>query len=113
MLKSYKELTVWNRVIELVREVYKETSKLPTNEIYGLSSQMRRAAASIPFNIAEGQSRKNLKEFLQFLRVSCGYAAELETQTIIAADLFPRINFNKIRGLLDKVQKMLNIMIKN
>ncbi len=75
MLKSFKELTVWNRAIELVREIYKETSKLPANEIYGLSSQMRRAAVSIPSNIAEGQSRKNLKEFLQFLRVSYGSAA--------------------------------------
>lgn len=112
MLKSFKELIVWNRAIELVKEVYKETGKLPANEIYGLSSQMRRAAVSIPSNIAEGQSRKNLKEFLQFLRISYGSAAELETQIIISVDLFPKINFTRVSNLLDEVQKMLNAMIR-
>ena len=110
-IKSYKELKVWQKAIELVKEAYKATTQFPRNEIYGLSIQMRRAAVSIPSNIAEGQMRKNLKEYLQFLRVAYGSAAELETQTIIAKDLYPTINYNQLEALLLEVQKMLNVMI--
>lgn len=110
-IKSYKELKVWQKGIELVKRVYKITTQLPNNEIYGLSIQMRRAAVSIPSNIAEGQLRKNLKEYLQFLRIAYGSAAELETQLIISKDLYPKIDYNKLEELLLEVQKMLNVMI--
>lgn len=112
MLRDYKELLVWQRSIELVREVYKTTKMLPKDETYGISSQMRMAAVSIPSNIAEGQQRKSLKEFLQFLRISYGSAAELETQLIIAKEMYARINFSQAESLLKEVQKMLNSLIQ-
>ncbi len=111
-LKSYKELKVWQRSIELVKEVYEVTKKFPKSEVYGLSIQMRRAAVSIPSNIAEGYLRKNLKEYLQFLRVAYGSAAELETQIIITKDLYQNVDYQKAESLLEEVQKMLNAMIK-
>lgn len=111
MLNSFKELIVWQRGIELTEEIYKLTDKFPKHETYGLASQMRRAAVSIPSNIAEGQQRKNLKEFLQFLRISFGSAAELETQLIISRRLYPEVYTEKAESLLEEVQKMLNVMI--
>jgi four helix bundle protein len=110
-LKSYKELKVWQRSIELVKEIYKITEGFPKKEVYGLSIQMRRATVSIPSNIAEGYTRKNLKEYLQFLRISYSSSAELETQIIIAKELYGNINYNKAQSLLEEVQKMLNVMI--
>jgi|SRR3989338_8196877 len=112
MLKSYKELTVWQRGMELVVETYKITGSLPKNELYGLAAQMQRSAVSIPSNIAEGQQRKNLKEFLQFLRISFGSAAELETQLLIVKSLYKNITISKAESLLEEVQKMLNSMIR-
>ena len=110
-IASYKQLTVWQKAIELVKILYRVTDSLPKHELYCLSSQMRRAAISIPSNIAEGQQRKNLKEYLQFLRISYGSAAELETQIIIAKDLYPSTEFFAIESLLNEIQKMLNTII--
>ncbi len=112
MFKSHKDLIVWQKAIELVSTIYKTTSKFPKEEIYGLSQQMRRAAVSIPSNIAEGQHRKNVKEFLQFLRIAYGSGAELETQLIIAHNLYPKVELQKSGILLDEVQKMLFGLIK-
>ena len=111
-LKSYKELTVWQRSIELVKEIYKLTNEFPKSEVYGLAIQMRRAAMSIPSNIAEGYLRKSRKEFLQFLRIAYGSSAELETQLIIAKDLYANVNYQRADSLLEEVQKMLNGIIK-
>jgi len=111
MIKSYKELIVWQRSIELVKEIYITTSQLPKEELYGLSSQMRRSSVSISSNIAEGYQRKNRKEYLQFLRIAFGSGAELETQLIITTELFQNINFDKATNLLDETQKMLNVLI--
>lgn len=111
-LKSYKELIVWQKSIQLVKEVYKLTNEFPKNETYGLSNQMRRAAISIPSNIAEGYSRKNTKKYLQFLRISYGSGAELETQTIIAKDLYNKLDYETADLLLKEVMKMLNSMIQ-
>lgn len=111
-IKSFKELIVWQRSIELVKEIYKITSRFPESELYGLVSQMRRASVAIPSNIAEGKKRKTRKNFLQFLRIADGSAAELETQVIIAKDLYSRIDFSKAEQLLEEVQKMLITMIK-
>lgn len=112
MLTTYRELVVWQRAIELVKEIYMTTKFLPKDELYGLSSQMRRAAISIPSNIAEGQQRKSIKEFTQFLRISYGSAAELETQLIISRDIYSNINFSKSESLLKEVHKMLNAIIQ-
>lgn len=111
MIKSYKELTVWQRSIELVKEIYVITAELPKEELYGLSAQMRRAAISIPSNIAESQQRRSTKEFLRFLRISYGSGAELETQLIILKQLYPRIHCLVANSLLDEIQRMLNSLI--
>jgi len=111
-IKSYKELKVWQRSMELVKEIYKLTGQFPKNETYGLAIQMRRAAVSIPSNIAEGHLRKNLKEYLQFLRIAYSSSGELETQSLIAKDLYHRLNWHQIGSLLEEVQKMLNVMIR-
>jgi four helix bundle protein len=111
-IKSYKDLTVWQKSIELVKKIYKLTSDLPKSEVYGLSIQMRRAAISIPSNIAEGYLRKNLKEYLQFLRVAYSSSAELETQLILAKALYLNFNCRETESLLEEVQKMLSVIIK-
>ena len=86
-MKSHKELTVYQKSYQLCLDVYKLTKGFPKEEIYGLTSQMRRAAVSIPSNIAEGYNRKNRAEYLQFLRIAFGSLAELETQTALSVDL--------------------------
>jgi four helix bundle protein len=82
--RSYKDLEVWKLSITFVEDIYKITSKFPASENYGLTQQIRRAAVSIPSNIAEGQFRNSSKEFRQFLSIALGSSAELETQLIIA-----------------------------
>ena len=110
--QSYKQLTVWQKSINLVEGIYTLTSEFPNAEIYGLTSQMRRAAISIPSNIAEGQKRKDLPEYLQFLRIANGSAAELETQLIISKRLYPSLNYSNSELLLEEVQKMLTVLIR-
>ncbi|MBI4426041.1 MAG: four helix bundle protein [Candidatus Kerfeldbacteria bacterium] len=87
MVRSYKELRVWERSRRLVKLVYQITRGFPSDEQYGMVSQMRRSALSIPSNIAEGYVRSTKKEFRQFVAVARGSCAELETQTVIASDL--------------------------
>lgn len=109
---SYKDLIVWQKSMAVVKEVYSLTEKLPKIEQYSLSNQMRRAAVSIPSNIAEGYKRKGLGEYLYFLSVADGSAAELETQLYIVKDIYPSIETQRILLLLEEVQKMLMAMIK-
>lgn len=108
----YQQLTVWQKSIDLVEKVYKITKEFPKDETFGLSSQKRRAAVSIPSNIAEGSRRKGL-EGKQFLRISFGSASELETQLIISERLrYGNEGLRKeIQVLLLEVLKMLNKMI--
>ena len=112
MLQSYKELIVWQKSVDLVERIYILTAEFPKEEIYGLVSQMRRAAVSIPSNIAEGQRRKDIPEYLQFLRIADASSAELETQIIIAKRLYPKLDYSKVNSLLEEVQKMLNVMMR-
>jgi len=84
MINSYKDLDVWKKSIELVKKVYFTTKGFPKEEIYGLVNQMRRCAVSIPSNIAEGKTRQHINEYIQFLYISLGSCAELESQVIIA-----------------------------
>jgi four helix bundle protein len=86
-IRSFRDLRIWQKGIELVKEVYKITQYFPKEEQYGLSSQMRRAAVSVPSNVAEGFRRKYNKEHKQFLSIALGSCAELETQVIIAKEL--------------------------
>src|SRR3989338_7813851 len=114
-ISSYRDLIVWQRAIDLVTEVYKVTETFPMTERYGLVSQMRRCAVSIPSNIAEGSRRGTRKDFRQFLLIAFGSGAELETQVIVSKKLplGEHLNFAKTDSLLDEVMKMLNAMIHN
>lgn len=111
-INSYKDLIVWQKSIQLVYIIYSITSNFPQTEIYGLTSQMRRSAVSIPSNIAEGRQRSTKKDFAQFLRIAQGSVAELETQLVISKKLFPKYTYNEAENLLTEVQKMLAIMIQ-
>ena len=113
MIQSYKELIVWQKSMDLVVLVYILTEGFPKEELYGLTTQMRRAAVSIPSNIAEGKLRGSRKEFIQYLRIAYGSGGELETQIEIAKRL-PKtadLDFTKVDGLLSEVMKMLNGLI--
>jgi four helix bundle protein len=86
-IKNYTDLTVWQKAMDLVEEIYRLTKEFPREELYGLTSQMRRAAVSIPSNIAEGHGRGSDTEFHRFLRIAYGSLRELETQVLIAERL--------------------------
>ncbi|HZD30297.1 MAG TPA: four helix bundle protein [Candidatus Angelobacter sp.] len=86
-LSSYKDLVVWQKSVELVTEIYAATAKFPREESFGLTSQLRRCAVSVPSNIAEGQGRATKGEFIQFLGHARGSLFELETQVHIAGNL--------------------------
>lgn len=87
MVRNFKELLVWQKSMQLVTDVYRATETFPRREIYGLTSQIRRAAIFIPSNIAEGQSRSSTRDFRQFLCVSRGSNSELQTQLEISSRL--------------------------
>lgn len=87
MVSSYKDLKVWQRSIDLVKDVYLLTDSFPKSEIYGLTSQIRRASISVPSNIAEGAGKKSSKDYIRFLDISLGSLAELETQLIISVKI--------------------------
>ena len=83
-MKTHKDLDVWKKSVDFVTDVYQITNTFPNHELYGIVNQIRRAAVSIPSNIAEGAARKHKKEFVHYLHVALGSMAELETQLIIS-----------------------------
>ncbi len=109
---SYKQLRVWQNGIELVRQIYRLTSGFPKHELFGLSSQLQRAAVSVPANIAEGHTRGTTKEFLRFVMISHGSLAEIETMLIVANDLqyMNSQHFNQLSTLCDSTGKMLSAL---
>ncbi len=111
-LRSYKELIVWQRSIELTIEIYRLTGTFPKSEMFGICSQMRRASVSVPSNIAEGYSRRNRLEYSRFINIAYASAAELETQMIIAKKLGLALKqeFQKSESLLQEVLRMLNVL---
>ena len=113
MINDYEDLIVWQRSMDLVEEVYKLVKLLPNEENYGLASQMRRAAVSIPSNIAEGQSRHTSKEFLQFLSIANGSKSELKTQLKICVRLgyLSDEHIKTAAGLCDEINKMLYVLM--
>jgi four helix bundle protein len=115
MINSYKDLIVWQRSMELVVEIYKITEKFPKSELYGIVSQMRRSAVSIPSNIAEGRKRSTRKDFRQFLIIAYASASEIETQVEISKRLnFINIaEYKKTDSLLLEVMKMLGKMLSS
>jgi four helix bundle protein len=103
-MKDFKNLKVWQKGIKLVVDVYKTSKKFPQEELYGLTSQMRRSAISVPSNIAEGCGRNSDKDFNRFLEISLGSSFELETQIIIAHEL-EFLTKEEFFDLSDKVQE--------
>ena len=113
-IKSYKDLEVWKKSMVMVKEIYDNTKDFPIEEKFGLMSQMRRAAVSIPSNISEGFRRGHTRECPQFLRISLGSCGELETQVILAKDL-GFIKEEKEKHFLDSIDHisaMLTNLIK-
>jgi four helix bundle protein len=114
-IKSYKELVVWQKAMILVKEVYLVTGKFPKEEIYGLTSQLRRSVVTVVSNIAEGQARNSKGEFKQFLGISKGSLAETETLLLLSKDLdfITSIDYEKITRLTTEVAKLLNGLLKS
>lgn len=113
-IQSYKELIVWQKAMALVKTLYFSTDQFPKDELYGLTSQMQRAAVAIPSNIAEGYLRGHKKEYIQFLSIALASAAELETQILICKSIpkFTQIDFSIAESLITEVMKMLYVMIQ-
>src|ERR1700722_4011357 len=107
-MHNLKELKIWNKAIDLSVDVYKATANFPSDERFGLTSQSRRAAVSIPSNIAEGAGRNSKKEFNNFLGIANGSSYELQTQLIISnrLDLLNGDLLNDLLNQVDELQKM-------
>ena len=110
---GYRDLIVWQKSMNLVQRIYELTKQLPKEEIYALTSQMRRAAVSIPSNIAEGAGRYNTKDYVHFLRIARGSNNELETQLSICEQVgyFSRKEINDCFQLCDEITRMLNSLL--
>ena len=112
-MRSYKDLDAWKNAMQLVKEIYLLTKKFPKEELYALTSQTKRAAVSVPSNIAEGLGRQYKKDTLQFLHISRGSLYELETLLNIAVmvEIITEEEFNKIIPALEKALQVLNRFI--
>ncbi len=114
-IKSYKDLDVWKKAMALTNLIYDVTDNFPKSEIYGLANQMRRAAVSIPSNIAEGSIRGSKAEFSRFVSIARGSLAELETQIILADDRKYIINEyqENLGNLTDDIGRMLMRLLQS
>jgi len=115
MLKNYKELKVWQKSYELCLKIYKITAKFPNEERYGLTSQIRRSAVSIPSNIAEGYGRKTTLDYIRMLYISYGSVCELETQILLAGDLgfIEKGELGTAKKDIAEIERMLKALIKS
>ena len=111
-IKSYKDLIVWHKAMELVKQTYDIIASFPKEEKYALSDQMRRSVVSIPSNIAEGHERGTAKEYAHFLVIAKGSLAELMTQFEICKMLGYVENLQGIESLVEEISKMLNAILK-
>ena len=109
-MKTHKDLEVWKKSIDFVVRLYETTSKFPTSELYGINSQLRRAAVSIPTNIAEGAARIHRKELLHFTTISIGSASEIETLLIISRKL-NYLNEETFQTLNADLQSIFRLLI--
>ncbi len=114
-MRNFKDLKIWNRSIDLVDHVYDLVKDLPTDERFGLNTQIKRSVVSIPSNIAEGCSRKTEKEFSRFLEIALGSSFELETQLIITSrrNLLNESKISAVLNELNQIQKMLSAFYTN
>lgn len=112
-IKSFKQLFIWQKGVDIVKEVYRLSRDFPREELYGLTMQMRRAGISIPSNVAEGFKRNHNKEYRQFLHIALGSAAELETQLIVAQELgfLAEENLNGLLDKLDHLSRMISSLL--
>ena len=117
MMEPHKNLNVWNKSMDFVTEIYRSTSNFPQSEIYGLVSQMRRAAVSITSNIAEGYGRNTIGDLLHFLHMSLGSSNELDTQILVSFNLgyLTKEEYEQLDRMNDEINKMLRslIFVKN
>ncbi len=114
-IKTFKELLVWQKAFDLSLEIYRLTGGFPKHELFGLSAELRKTARSIVCNIAEGHARKRTLEYIHFLRISSGSAAELETQILLAKRL-GYFDENVAAGISDKlaeVERMLDALVRS
>lgn len=112
-IQSYKDLDVWKKSVALVTEIYQASSEFPKEEVYGLTSQIRRAAVSIPSNIAEGRGKRSTRDFIRFLNIAYGSLCEVETQLVIAANL-GLLALDKLDSLTtstSEIARMLNGLV--
>lgn len=109
-MASYRDLLAWQKAMELITQIYRVSQKFPSEELYGMVSQMRRAAVSIPSNIAEGQGRLTKGEFIQFLGIARGSLLELETQILVAQNLhyLDEPTLENLLGLTSEVGRLVN-----
>ena len=109
MIKSYKELIVWQKAMEMVENIYALTQSLPKDELFALTNQIRRAAISVPSNIAEGYGRQSKKEYQQFLSIANGSVCEIETQLLLCVRLgyLTEENTRETFQLLSEIGKMI------
>lgn len=114
-MQDYKSLNVWKKSHVLVLDIYKVTKDFPKEEVYGFTSQIRRAAVSIPTNIAEGSSRRSKKDFIRFLEIAFGSAKEVEYELFLSNDLgyFHVEVFNKLDNQVKEIKKMLVGLIQS
>ena len=112
-MSSYKKFEVWQKAMSLAGDVYNLSVNFPKEEIYGLTSQVRRSAVSIPSNIAEGRDRSGKREFLQFLSIARGSAAELETQLLLASHIGYLSRESDVFGKIISVRQMLNALMRS
>lgn len=114
-MKDHKDLIVWQKSMELTRIIYTLTKRFPQGEIFGLTNQIRRAVVSIPSNIAEGFGRNSDEQFIHFLKIAKGSAAELETQLLISRDLsyLTAKDAKSTLALYDEIARMLGALIRN
>lgn len=112
-MKDYKDLLVWQQAIDLVEDVYSLTKQLPKEEMFGLTDQIKRSVVSVPSNISEGACRGTDKEFIRFLFIALGSAAEVETQLIIAKRLGYISEIDNVCEDITTLRKMLHSLIKS
>ncbi len=113
-MKTYRDLIVWQKSIHFVSKVYQISKTFPKEEIYGLTSQMRRSAISIPSNIAEGYGRKSTDDYLRFLQIAISSLYEIQTQLEISINLkyLSKNNYEKVYELSREIERMLSSLIR-